>query len=98
MYIMDTSVPSTMMAYPELFRQSFPAPHVVYARGDVWALAMLGATRKCMTHIARTCVFVGRHLASGERLAEMRCPSMIQWQRIELHRQKRGSTLPNGWR
>jgi DDE superfamily endonuclease len=32
---------------------------------------MLGTTRKCMTNIARTCVFVERHLASGERfLAE----------------------------
>ncbi|MGH8069654.1 MAG: transposase [Candidatus Entotheonellia bacterium] len=64
---MDTDFPTTMVAYLELFRQHFPAPHFAYFRGYVWALAMLGTTRKCMTNIARTCVFVDRHLASWER-------------------------------
>jgi hypothetical protein len=68
---MDTYFPGTMMAYLELFRHHFPAQHFAYFRGYVWALAMLGTTRKCMTNIARTCVFVDRHLASWERfLAE----------------------------
>jgi hypothetical protein len=70
---MDTYFPTTMMAYLALFRQHFPAQHFAYFRGYVWALAMLGTTRKCMTNIARTCVFVDRHLASWERfLAEAR--------------------------
>src|SRR6266850_1752463 len=69
--VMDTYFPATMMAYLEFFRQHFPAQHFAYFRGYVWALAMLGPTRKCMTNIAHTCVFVERHLASWERfLAE----------------------------
>jgi DDE superfamily endonuclease len=68
---MDTYVRATIVAYLELFRQHVPAQHFAYFRGDVWALAMLGTTRKCRTNIARTCVFVERHLASWERfLAE----------------------------
>src|SRR5918994_1559939 len=68
---MDTYFPGTMMAYLDLFRQHFPAQHFAYFQGYVWALAMLGTARKCMTNIARICVFVDRHLASWERfLAE----------------------------
>jgi DDE superfamily endonuclease len=68
---MDTYVPTTMLLWLEGFRQHFPAQHFAYFRGYVWALAMLGTTRKCMTNIARSCVFVDRHLASWERfLAE----------------------------
>jgi hypothetical protein len=68
---MDTYFPATIVAWVEGFRQCFPAQHVAYFRGYLWALAMLGTTRKCMTNIARTCVFVDRHLASWERfLAE----------------------------
>ena len=58
---MDTYVPATMMLLLEGFRQHFPAQHFAYFRGYIWALAMLGTTRKCMTNIARTCVFVDRH-------------------------------------
>jgi DDE superfamily endonuclease len=64
---MDTYFPATIVAYVDAFRQYFPAQHFAYFRGYVWALAMLGTTRKCMTNIARTCVFVERHLASWER-------------------------------
>jgi hypothetical protein len=68
---MDTYFPATIVASLDLFRQYFPAQHFAYFRGYVWALAMLGTTRKCMTNIARSCVFVERHLASWERfLAE----------------------------
>ena len=68
---MDTYFPATMMLLLEGFRQHFPAQHFAYFRGYIWALAMLGTTRKCMTNIARTCVFVDRHLSSWERfLAE----------------------------
>jgi hypothetical protein len=68
---MDTYFPTTMLLLLEGFRQYFPAQHFAYFRGYVWALAMLGTTRKCMTNVARTCVFVERHLASWERfLAE----------------------------
>jgi hypothetical protein len=68
---MDTYFPTTMLLLLEGFRQYFPAQHLAYFRGDVWALAMLGTTRKGMTNVARTCVFVERHLASWERfLAE----------------------------
>jgi hypothetical protein len=71
---MDTYFPGTMMAYFELFRQHFPAQHFAYFRGYLWVLAILGTMRKCMTNIARRCVFVERHLASWERfLAE------VQW-------------------
>lgn len=58
----DTSFPSTMMAYLEGFRQYFPAQRIAYVRGDVWALALLGATRKRMTNSAHSCVFVEQHL------------------------------------
>jgi hypothetical protein len=68
---MDTYFPTTILLLLEGFRQHFPARHFAYFQGYVWALAMLGTTRKCMTNIARTCVFVERHLASWERfLAE----------------------------
>jgi hypothetical protein len=68
---MDTYFPATIVAYLDVFRQCFPTQHFAYFRGYVWALGMLGTTRKCMTNIARTCVFVERHLASWERfLAE----------------------------
>jgi hypothetical protein len=68
---MDTYFPTTIVLLLEGFRQSFPARHFAYFRGYVWALVMLGTTRKCMTNVARTCVFVERHLASWERfLAE----------------------------
>jgi hypothetical protein len=68
---MDTYVPTTILLLLEGFRQHFPARHFAYFQGDVWALAMLGPTRKGMTNIARTCVFVERHLARWERfLAE----------------------------
>jgi hypothetical protein len=77
---MDTSFPATMMAYWEVFRQQFPAQHLAYFQGDVWALAMLGPTRKCMTNIARTCVFVDRHLASWERFL-----AAYQWDLRGVH-------------
>jgi DDE superfamily endonuclease len=68
---MDTYFPTTILRLLEGFRQHFPARHFAYFQGYVWALAMLGTTRKCMTNIARICVFVERHLASWERfLAE----------------------------
>jgi hypothetical protein len=68
---METYFPTSILLLLEGFRQRFPARHFAYFRGDLWALAMLGITRKCITHIARTCVFVERHLASCERfLAE----------------------------
>ena len=60
----DTYFPATSVAYLELFRQHFPAQPFAYFRGYVWALAMLGTTRKCMTNIARTCVFVERQLGT----------------------------------
>jgi DDE superfamily endonuclease len=67
----DTYFPTTILHLLEGFRQHFPARHFAYFEGYVWALAMLGTTRKCMTNIARICVFVERHLASWERfLAE----------------------------
>jgi hypothetical protein len=63
----DTCFPATIVAYLELLRQHFPGQHFAYFRGYLWALAMLGTTRKCMTNIARSCVFIERHLASWER-------------------------------
>src|SRR5262245_31599513 len=54
----DTCFPTTIVAYLDVFRQCFPAQRFVYFRGYLWALAMLGTTRKCMTNIARTCVFL----------------------------------------
>ena len=68
---MDTDFPTTILLLWEGCRQYFPAQHFADFCGDVWALARLGTTRQCMTHVARTCVFVERHLASWERfLAE----------------------------
>jgi hypothetical protein len=55
----------------EVLRQPFPARHLAYFQGDVWALARLGSGRQCMTNIVRAGVVVERHLASWERcLAE----------------------------
>jgi DDE superfamily endonuclease len=69
--MMDTYFPTTIVLLLEGFRQSFPARHFAYFRGYIWALVLLGTTRKCMTNVARTCVFVERHRASWERfLAE----------------------------
>jgi hypothetical protein len=65
--MMDTYFPTSILLLLEAFRQYFPAQHFAYFRGYIWALAMLGTTRKCMTNVARTCVFVERHLASWER-------------------------------
>ena len=68
---MDTSFPATMLLLLAGFRQHFPAQHCAYCRGYVWALAMLGTTRTCMTNSARSCGVVDRPLASWERfLAE----------------------------
>ena len=77
---MDTYFPASIVPYVDRFRQSFPAQHFAYFRGYVWALAMLGTTRKCMTNIARTCVFVDRHLASWER-----CLAVYQWELRTVH-------------
>jgi hypothetical protein len=77
---MDTYFPASIVPYVEMFRQSFPAQHFAYFRGYVWALAMLGTTRKCMTNIARTCVFVDRHLASWERFL-----AVYQWDLRRVH-------------
>jgi hypothetical protein len=65
---MDTSFPATMRASLEVCRQHLPAQHCADCRGDVWALARLGTTRTCRTNVARSRVFVERHLASWERL------------------------------
>jgi hypothetical protein len=73
---MDTYFPAAIGAYVAAFRQYFPAQHLAYFRGDVWALAMLGTTRQCMPNMARTCVFVERHLASWERFL-----TTAQWER-----------------
>src|ERR1700757_3794817 len=68
---MDTDFPTTIWLLLEGFRQDFPAHPVADVRGDVWALALLGTTRTCMTTVARTCVCGARQLASWERfLAE----------------------------
>jgi hypothetical protein len=68
---METYFPMRILRLLEGFRQHFPAHHVAYFRGYIWALAMLGTTRTCMTNIARTWVLVERHLARWERfLAE----------------------------
>jgi hypothetical protein len=40
-----------MMAYLEFLRQHVNAQHFTYTHGNVWALAMLSTTRKCMTNI-----------------------------------------------
>jgi hypothetical protein len=64
---METYFPATMRAYLAVVRQHFPAQPFASFRGYVWALAMLGTTRKGMTHIARSGVFVERHLASWAR-------------------------------
>jgi Transposase DDE domain len=64
---MDTYFPMSILLLLEGFRQHVPARHLAYFQGDVWALAMLGTTRTGMTNIARTGVFVARHLASWER-------------------------------
>jgi hypothetical protein len=65
--MMDTDFPTSILPLLEAFRQYLPAQHFAYFRGDIWPLAMLGTTRKCMTNVARTCVFVEPHLASWER-------------------------------
>lgn len=65
---LETYVPTTSLLWLEGFRQHVSAQHFAYVRGDVWALALLGTTRQCLTHIARSGVFVDRPLASWERV------------------------------
>jgi DDE superfamily endonuclease len=68
---MATYFPTAILLVLESFRPYCPAHHCAYFRGYIRALAILGTTRKCMTNIARSCVFVERHLASWDRfLAE----------------------------
>ncbi len=71
---MDTLFPSTILQMLQGFAPLFGAHHFLYFRGFVLATLLLGTTRKCMTHLARTCFFVERHLSSWERFL-----SQAQW-------------------
>ena len=60
--------PTTLVRWLDGVRQSCPAQHCADFCGDVWARAMRGPTRPCMTHGARTGGVVARPLARGDRV------------------------------
>lgn len=67
---MNHFFPTILVTYLQPFRQAFYQPGWQYFQGWIWAV-LLSGSRKCVTHIARTCWFVDRSLASWERfLAE----------------------------
>ena len=69
---MESFVPAILVSYLMLFKSHFTKPSCVYFSGYVLSLFLTGG-RKTMNHVANTCFWVDRHLASWERfLAENR--------------------------
>lgn len=63
---MDTFFPGILLAYLEVFRQAFTSPSFETFRAYVWAMMVVKGS-KCMTKIAESCFFVGKHISSFER-------------------------------
>jgi hypothetical protein len=79
----------------EPFAPLFAANHVLYFRGWIVAMLLLGETRKCVTNIARVCFFVERHVSSWERFlsqAQWDLPA-VQQRLVTLLRERLGDQL-----
>ncbi len=76
---MDTLFPTTIINYIGAFASAFAANNFIYFRGFMLGFLLLGATRKCVTNIARACFFVSRHVSSWERFL-----SQYQWDITEV--------------
>jgi hypothetical protein len=63
---MDTFFPAILLAYLEPFRQAFASPSFETFKAYVWAMMVINGS-KCMTKIAESCFFLGKHLSSFER-------------------------------
>jgi hypothetical protein len=63
---MDTFFPGILLAYLEVFRQAFTSPSFETFKSYVWAMMVVKGC-KCMTKIAESCFFVGKHISSFER-------------------------------
>ena len=63
---MDTFFPGILLAYLEPFRQAFTSPSFETFKAYAWAMMVVKGS-KCMTKIAESCFFVGKHISSFER-------------------------------
>jgi hypothetical protein len=63
---MDTFFPVVLLAYLQPFSQAFTSPSFDTFRGYVWAMMVVNGS-KCMTKIAHSCFFLGKHISSFER-------------------------------
>ena len=67
---MDTFFPALLLSILAEFRQCFTKPSYEYFRAYIWAM-MINDSSKCLTNIADSCFFLGKHLSSFARfLAE----------------------------
>jgi len=91
---MTALVPAVLFNYLTLFRPHFTKPSFVYFSGYIMSLLLTGS-RKTMNHVADTCFWVDRHLASWERfLAENRWnPTAVFGTLLETLKTKLGEDL-----
>lgn len=63
---MDTFFPAILLTYLAPFSQIFTSPTFDTFKAYVWAM-MVVKSSKCMTKIAESCFFLGKHISSFER-------------------------------
>ena len=63
---MDTFFPGILLAYLLSFSQAFTSPSFETFKAYVWSMMVVKGC-KCITKIAESCFFVGKHLSSFER-------------------------------
>jgi hypothetical protein len=64
--MMNSFFPESFITYLMAFEQVFSSRQFVYFQAYVWAL-LIGDGRKCVSRLARCCVFLDRSLSSWER-------------------------------
>lgn len=75
---MDSFFPEIWIPYLLRFRQGFSKPTFTYFVGFMFSL-LIGQSRKCLTHIADTCIFVDKSLSGWHRFL-----STFQWDLSEV--------------
>lgn len=75
---MDNFFPEIWIPYLLKFRQGFSKPTFTYFVGFIFSL-LIGQSRKCLTHIADTCIFVDKSLSGWHRFL-----STFQWDLSEV--------------
>ena len=70
---MDNFFPEIWIPYLLQFRQAFSKPTFPYFVGFIFSL-VIGQSRKCVTHIANSCIFVDKSLSGWHRFL-----STFQW-------------------